>query len=352
MIMRRWTVVVPLLAALAAPAGAEAQERFALGGDQVALYNLVGEIQVVGTPSGQVTVDLVRGGRDGGELRVEAGRVNGVQTLRVLYPGDRIVYGRSRWQGTTQMRVRDDGTWGGEGGAGRDRGTSVRISSRGRGLEAWADLRIGVPAGQQLDIHLGVGTIRAENVDGRIRLQTGSGSVEAQALAGHAVIRTGSGRVRVDGMAGPLVIGTGSGRVDVAAVSGDSVAIRTGSGNVTGEAIRAGELRVRTGSGRIQLRRSAARDVQINTGSGSVTAELLDPVDRLHVRTGSGAVRVGLAAGLDASLAVRTGSGSIHLDHPLRITQQGRRELRGVLGTGAGTIDISTGSGSVRLSRI
>jgi lia operon protein LiaG len=352
MIMARWTAAWAVTAALAMPFGVEAQERFALGGDQVALYNLAGEVHVVGTASGQVTVDVVRGGRDGGELRVETGRVDGVQTLRVLYPSDRIVYSGSRWRGTTQTRVRADGTFGGEGGVARDRGSSVRISSRGSGLEAWADLRIGVPVGQQLDIHLGVGTIRAENVDGRIRLQTGSGGVEARGLAGHAVIRTGSGRVRVDGMQGPLVVGTGSGRVDVAMVAGDSVAIRTGSGNVTGEAITAGQLRVRTGSGRIQLRRSASRDAEMNTGSGSVTADLLDGVDRLHVRTGSGAIRLGLASGLDASLAVRTGSGSIQLDHPLRVTRQGRRELRGVMGTGAGTIDISTGSGSVRLTRL
>lgn len=336
------------LLATGTPAAVQAQERYAIGGEHVAIYNLVGEIELTGTRSGQVTIEVSRGGRDAGDIRVESGTVDGRQSLRVIYPSDRVVYsgsGRSRWSGTTQLNVRSDGTWGGEG----PRGSRVRIASRGSGMDAHADLRIGVPAGQRVDLHLAVGRISAENVDGRVRLQTQSGRVEANRMAGALAIRTGSGAVRVDGARGPLAVSTGSGSVRVADARGDSVSIRTGSGGVTAESVTAPRVRLRTGSGRVRLERAVASAVHLNTGSGSIRAELLEPVDSLRIRTGSGSVTLDLARDLDATLAIGTGSGSINVDFPIQVTHQARRALRGVVGEGRGSVDINTGSGSVRL---
>jgi hypothetical protein len=354
--MIRWgrATCAAALVALASAAAAEAQERYALGGEHVALYNLAGELEVVGTAGGQVTVDVSRSGRDGSALRIEVGPLNGIQTLRVLYPADRIVYrpGRGpldRWRGNTQMNVRADGTW---GGTGTSRGDRVRISGTGSGMEAHANLRVGIPRGQRVDLYLGVGRITAENVDGRLRFQTGAGGVEARGIAGSASIRTGSGAVQVDGMEGALAVQTGSGSVRVAGVDGDSVSLRTGSGRVTGEDVYAGRLVVRTGSGGVRLTRSAARDVQLNTGSGGVRAELLDEVDSLLVRTGSGGVELLLAPTLDAQVRIRTGSGRINMDFPVLVTTHDRRALRGVIGEGRGSIDVNTGSGGVRIRRL
>jgi hypothetical protein len=345
--------VVALLVVMTA-ASAQAQERYALGGDHVAIYNLVGELEVVRTAGGQVTVDVARAGRDSPELRVEVGAIDGRQVLRVVYPANRIVYQPGggplqRWRGTTQMNVRSDGTWGGSGG---ERGERVRISGSGSGLDAHANLRIGVPQGQRIDVYVGTGRITAENVDGQVRLDVSSGSVDVSRMSGRATIRSGSGRVQVDGMDGRMAVTTGSGSVRLSAVRGDSVSVHTGSGSVTGDEITSGWLRVRTGSGGMRLLRSAAHDVQLNTGSGSVRAELLDPINSLVVRTGSGGVELHLASGLDAQVRIRTGSGRIQFDFPVMVTTHDRRALRGVVGEGRGTIDVHTGSGGVRVRRL
>lgn len=344
------TAGVALLMAAVAPAVGHAQERYAIGGEHVAVYNLAGEVELIGTSAGQVTVEVERGGRDGSELRVEVGRLGTVQSLRIVYPSTRIVYqpGARTWFGsrsTTQLRVREDGTWGGDG----DRGRSVRVSGGGSGLDAHANLRIGVPRGQRVDLYLGVGRMTAENVDGHVRLQTAAGAIDAARMGGDLVVRTGSGRVEVDGMAGPLAVHTGSGSVSVAAVEGDSVSIRTGSGRVAADGVAAAVVRVQTGSGGVRLRQSTGRDVHLNTGSGSISAELLGEIDTLRVRTGSGGVTLHLGQGLDAAVAIRTGSGRIESDFPILVTTQARRELNGVIGDGRGTIQVNTGSGSVRL---
>jgi hypothetical protein len=342
------------LLVLATATHLEAQERYALGGERVAIYNLAGELQVVGTAGGQVTVDVRRGGSDGASLRVEVGPLDGRQTLRVVYPASRVVYeggggAFERWRGQTQLTVRADGTW---GGSGTGRAERVRISGRGSGMKAHADLRVGVPRGQRVDIYLGAGRIAAENVDGHVRLQTSVGGIEARRLSGSASVRTGSGNVLFDTMRGTLDVSTGSGSVRLIAVTADSVAVRTGSGRITAEEIASDRLRVRTGSGAVRLLRSAGRDVQLTTGSGSVQAELLDPLDALRVRTGSGGVELGLASGLDAQVRIRTGSGSITMDFPVLVTTHERRALRGVVGDGRGLLDVQTGSGGVRVRRL
>ena len=341
--MRRLhAIVITILLAAITPAPGTAQERHAVGGSHVAIFNLAGTVQVRSTSGGQVTVDVTRGGRDGGQLRVETGSIEGRQTLRVVYPGTRVVYGAGR--GNTQVSVRPDGTW----GRGRG-GRNVRVASSGSGTEAHADLVIGVPRGQRADIYLAVGRITAENVDGTIRLDTHAGGVTARGMSGSLVVDTGSGSVEVSGMQGSLNVDTGSGSVRVSDVNGDEMIVDTGSGRVVAENVTAQRVVIDTGSGSIDLRRGSARDVRLDTGSGSVNAELGGAIDRLIVDTGSGGVTLALPRDLDASLHIDTGSGGISVEHAVRVTRQSRRELQGVVGNGRGTVRIDTGSGSVRI---
>jgi lia operon protein LiaG len=344
------TVALGLLASVGAhvhPAGA--QETHTLSGNHVAVYNLAGQVEVVGSEGAQVVVDVRRGGRDGGDLRVEVGSIGGRETLRVIYPEDRILYRDGRWSGNTTLRVQRDGTWGGGGGFLFGGGQRVRISNRGSGLEAHADLSVRVPRGQAIDIHLAVGRIRAENVDGQVRLDTHSGPVEAHGMSGSLVIDTGSGNVQVEGMGGDLVVDTGSGSVRAADVTADHVSIDTGSGSVVADDLMTERLVIDTGSGSVEVRRSVASDVLIDTGSGSVTAEIGGTIERLKVDTGSGNVHLWLPQDLSASLTIDTGSGSIDTDFPVTVTRSRRGRLEGKVGDGRGSVVVDTGSGSVRL---
>lgn len=335
--------------ALAVPAGLLAQESYTVRGDAVAVYNLAGEVEVVGGSGGEVSVRVMRGGADGDVLDVQVGEIDGRQTLRVIYPSDRVHYDGDGWGGRTDVRVRRDGTW---GGGWNDRGDRVRISSRGSGLDAHADLRIAVPRGQEIDIYVAVGRITASNVEGRIRLDTHSGGVEAREVAGHLTIDTGSGSVEVTGMDGDLEIDTGSGSVRLTDVDGDRVGVDTGSGGVDGDGVRARRIGIDTGSGGIELRRSSARDVELDTGSGSIRAELNADIDRVIADTGSGSVTLRLPEGLSAELDIETGSGGIEVDFPVMATHRARDELRGRIGDGQGRIEVDTGSGSVRIQRM
>ena len=103
----------------------------------------------------------------------------------------------------------------------------VRVSGNGSGLEAWADLRVLVPAGQTVALHLGVGKVNIANVSGEIRVDARSGAVSATAVDGALLLNTGSGSVTVDGARGHLRVSTGSGGVKAANLENGTVILGT-----------------------------------------------------------------------------------------------------------------------------
>ncbi|MFW6079440.1 MAG: DUF4097 family beta strand repeat-containing protein [Gemmatimonadota bacterium] len=344
--------VLPLaavsVAVAATPAGAQQVERHTLSGDRVDVYDLVGQIDVVPGDGSDVVVEVRRRGRDAGRLRVETGPIDGRETLRVIFPGYDIVYPELGGRVRTTMRVNRDGTFRGGGGW---RGEDVEVRRSGGGLEAWADLRILVPAGGRVEVNLGVGGAAVTGVDGAIRVDAASASVSAERTRGALSIDTGSGRVRVRDVQGDLHVGTGSGSIAVSGSRGGDVHLDTGSGSVDATDVTASEVHIDTGSGRITARRVAARNLHLDTGSGSIEVGLLSDVDDMRIDTGSGGVTLSIPDAFAADIEIDTGSGSIDLDVPVRMMEMERSYFRGRIGDGGGQVDIDTGSGSVRVVR-
>ncbi len=336
----------PALAAAGWPdAGdAAAQERHALRGRAVSVYNLAGTVEVVPGGGPDVVVEVTRQGAAAGRLQVEVGRAGGRETLRVVYPGDRVVYGRAR--GSSRMRVRDDGTFFGGGRSGRD----VVVSSRGRGLEAHADLLVRAPPGGDVAVYVGVGEALARGLQARLRVETGSGSVEVEDVLGDVDVDTGSGSVVVVGVEGHVHVDTGSGAVRLNRVTGPALEVDTGAGAVEGRDVSAETVHVDTGSGRIRFDGLAAPRIECDTGAGSVHLSLAADVDRLVVDTGSGGVTLLVPDQLGAELRLDAGSGRISVDAPGAVVDVSKRGyLRGTLGDGVGRVVVDTGSGNVKV---
>ncbi len=340
--------MVPSFSLAAVPSGAAA-ERFTIAGDHVIVYDLAGAIEVLPGSGPDVVVDVMRGGRAGGTLKVATGAIEGRPTLRVLFPMNRILYPAGR-SNTNGIAVRPDGTFGGKIPGLFPR--RVSVSSRGFGDEAWADLRILVPAGRTLEVRVGVGAMNARGVEGTLTLDSHAGPVLVDGLRGDLSVDTGSGAVAVKGIEGDLLVDTGSGSVTLDAVHGRKVSIDTGSGEVSGRDVRAENLLVDTGSGRVAIEQVRAPRVKIDTGSGGVTLGLLEDVDDVLVDTGSGGVTLRVPGTLGAALDIDTGSGGIESEVPITMLRRESGELHGQLGDGRGHILIDTGSGGVRLVKI
>ena len=352
--MRAALVLVSFLL-LTTAATAQQPERFQLQGQDVAVYNLVGAITVE-PGTGDLAVEVTRTGRDAAKLRVEQGEVRGAEALRVIYPGDDILAPSMGAGSSTNLRVREDGTFGDgewEGGRhhrdGEDRGRRVEIRGSGSGLDAGADLRIRVPAGKQLAVYLAVGKVSLTNVQGQIRVDASSAPVTANGVKGELSVDVGSGIVRVTEGEGLLDVDTGSGSVEVSRFKGRELTVDTGSGSVNGTELTAEGLTIETGSGDIELAGVSSPSLSLETGSGTVRADLRTDLKSLSVETGSGDVAVTAPATLDAEVEIETSSGDIESDFPLQVTRHARDHLVGRIGTGKGRIAVETGSGDVRL---
>jgi len=333
-----------LLPALASPA--LAARTYTLLGDDVAIWDPAGEVRFEATAGNAVEVVVTLQGPDASELTVNDQVLRGRPTLRVLYPGNNIVYPpMGRWS-NSNTTVRDDGTWGHHNGWS---GHKLTVKGSGSGIEAWADIVVRVPKGRTVAVHSIAGSGELKNVDGKVMFDGGSGGAEVENCRGSLTLDLGSGGVEVNGFKGDLNVDTGSGSVKVNDVNGPSVRLDTGSGGVTGDGIVTDDLLVDTGSGSVELSRVDAKRAKVDTGSGGVEMSMLTISPDLDIDTGSGSVRVSLPTTLSARLHIETGSGGIRSELPMTIEEKDTGLLRGTVGAGAGRLHVDTGSGGVSL---
>ncbi len=347
----RWTALLSLTGLLPASIGAQQAERYSLSEDDVGIYNLAGEVRLEPGTGADVTVQVTRGGADAAKLKVMRGERDGMETLRFIYPENRIQYGKMSDGSSTQLRVRDDGTFGGgHDGDGRKReGKQVTIAARGGGLDAHADLRIAVPPGRQVAVYLAAGKVAVTNVHGDLTIDVASAPVTSSVTRGELNIEVGSGEVQVTQARGDLSVNTGSGAITVSDVRGESISMETGSGEVRATNLRSNQLSIDTGSGDIQVTSLIAPQVSLETGSGSVTADLSGEVWNVNVETGSGDVTLKVPPTLAAEVDIETSSGDIETDFEVAVTRHARDHMTGRIGEGGGKIDIETGSGGIKL---
>src|ERR1700741_1717821 len=184
---------------IAGPATGSEVARHTLSGDRVAIHNLVGDFTVVPTNGSSVVAEVTLQGPDAGRLQIREGMLRGANTLRILYPGARVVlpgsgkegrrFGRwgNRWQ--SNFWVRDDGTLDGRTGEGH----RFTVTDRGSGLTASADVRILVPRGRTVAIYLGHGAGDVSAVDANVAIDGAGVEVTARDVKGSLHVDVGSG---------------------------------------------------------------------------------------------------------------------------------------------------------------
>lgn len=180
---------------------------------------------------------------------------------------------------------------------------SVRIPNQSGIHINWHDRRVRievqVPAETALDLHSGDGHINVDGTTGGARIDTGDGAIEVHNFTGALKARTSDGHITADGVFNEVYVHTGDGHVDLTA--------RQGS----------------------KMERSWL------------------------IRTGDGRVAVTLPSDFAAELYAHTGDGHITMDFPVTVNgSMDRGRMRGKLNGGGELLEISTGDGSIHLSKL
>lgn len=256
-----------------------------------------------------------------------------------------------------------------------------------------AELELSVPAGTRLEARTGAGPIEVTGALGDSRLRSSFGEVRAQGVRGALSVESGSGAVEVvDVRGGEVQAKSSFGQVTLRDVQGDAVRAESGSGTVHGESIRAatvllhtrfGEVRGRSIEGRLEAKSGSGAiriedfrgELDVESSFGTVVCE--GRFGSLSVRSGSGSVEVRALEGsrvespwkvdsrfgavklavpndFACELHAKTGHGALDIGFPITVEAGGlgrsAREVRGRIGSGGGSVSLTSGSGAVSLA--
>ena len=165
-------------------------------------------------------------------------------------------------------------------------------------------------------------------------------------------VTTGDGAVTVQPISGNVRIRTGDGSIHADSLKGD-VFLHTGDGSIEGKNFD-GRLKAESGDGGIHL--SGRFDgLEVNTGDGSVNADIASGSKTEGIwslRSGNGSITLRVPTDLRANLDLNTGDGSVTTDLPLMVQGSvSRSHVRGAMNGGGGEVKVTTGDGSIHVSR-
>jgi hypothetical protein len=214
------------------------------------------------------------------------------------------------------------------------------------GRAPYADLRVALPVSTAAEAHVISGDISAEEVSGDLALTTVSGDITAANTRGTLTLNTTSGEVDVRDHAGALAAESISGDVRLA---GDlaSPTVRTVSGDARLDGAT-GTVVLSSISGDLSLASADLAGLDLESTSGDIEArvELADGATGT-ISNISGDVELRLPEDARLGLEVTTASGDLTSD--IRGLNAERRSLRGAVGSGGGSLSVSTTSGDVEV---
>ncbi len=147
-------------------------------------------------------------------------------------------------------------------------------------------------------------------------------------------LHSGDGHINVAGTSGPARIDTGDGSIEVRDFSG-SIKGHTGDGHMTIDGVLT-DVDLRTGDGHIDL--TARPGSKMNGG--------------WLIHTSDGRVEARLPQDFAAELYAHTGDGHIQMDIPVTVNGSiERSRIRGKINGGGPLLEITTGDGSIRISK-
>jgi DUF4097 and DUF4098 domain-containing protein YvlB len=174
---------------------------------------------------------------------------------------------------------------------------------------------------------------------------------QAKALAGQVRVLTDGGRLRAEGP--PPQDGSGwSVSYDVMVPSQWDLDLSTKNGGVSVAGIQ-GRIAFRTINGGIRLS-DVNGDVKGSTVNGGVRVELTGAGwdgEGLDVETKNGGVKLSVPDGYSAHLETGTHNGGLHIEFPVTVQGNVRREISTDLGSGGAPIRLRTVNGGVTIER-
>jgi DUF4097 and DUF4098 domain-containing protein YvlB len=267
----------------------------------------------------------------------------------------------------------------------------IKVNVPDHFFEGVVDIVMEVPAEVTARISTRYGDIEVEELSGRVEGVTSAGELSFRHLKGDARGETASGDAHLEHIAGMVSIATQSGdihaehihkgitanavsgdvhiehieggAVECKSVSGDAHAEHIGNTaplEITVESVSGdchlshaiGNIRLKAVSGDVQAEHLNATNLQAQTVSGCIHLNLDAPFSgMMQMNTVSGDVQTALPNGSNVRITLGTNSGELSCDHPVTEKTSSTTFWVGIVGTGAGTLNVQTISGDVHIGK-
>ena len=275
---------------------------------------------------------------------------------------------------------------------GTDARLDIKVSAPDTFRDGTVDMELKVPrnaANVRVNSHYGIvelteldgltegvttsGLLHLHDLNGDVRGETANGDLKLERIAGSATVASQSGDITAEDVRRGLTANAASGdvkasnieggRVECKSVSGDATLEKAGQQNpvdvvvesVSGNATlldASGSISVKAVSGDVKAENLVATRLQAQTVSGDVTLKLKEAFSStMQVNTVSGDVTIGLVEGSNVRLSLSTTAGDLKTEFEAQDVNAGETLWTGVLGTGAGTLNVQTISGNVNIQK-
>jgi len=182
-----------------------------------------------------------------------------------------------------------------------------------------------------------------------VEVRSASGDTEINGAKGASKIKSTSGDIRASNLEGSLEVEAASGDITIADAKLSLLSIENKSGDVKLQNVHAA-VTVQTASGDVKLERCGGPSMSIDGVSGDIQVNLDEPVSgAANLRTVNGLISLEVPGNSDFRLQVSALRGEVVCNLPLEDEVREDRRVTGRMGSGSGSVDVSTVNGDIHV---
>ncbi len=232
-------------------------------------------------------------------------------------------------------------------------GNKVLIRGKFKDRQRWRNMkvvyRITVPREFNVDLNTKSGSIKVNDLVGKVAVATAGGSLTFGNIVGPVTGKTSGGSISLEGGDGPVNLRTSGGSINVGDVQGE-LDLHTSGGSINIGKVD-GDIDAVTSGGAIHID-EAHGAIDARTSGGSITAYISQqPNADSQLRTSAGTITVYLEEGIGLDLQARTSVGSVKSEFPVNGKFKAKKGMSGPINGGGPELFLRTSAGSVKIKK-
>ncbi|KKO45338.1 hypothetical protein WG68_11495 [Arsukibacterium ikkense] len=219
-----------------------------------------------------------------------------------------------------------------------------------------AELSFEVPVGSHVEFKGVNGNVKVSGIQGSSQISSVNGEINAGDLANIVKLTTVNGAIKVRAASGNVELNSVNGKIDDEGSSG-RLRYEVVNGKIKGRS-SAEEVSISTVNGDAELDLTGTRQLKLSTVNGEIAAKLRGVSSpRISGSSVSGDIELTLDSKLSARVDLKASAGGkisnkLSKDQAVKAKYGPARSLQFTLGSGDGSVDISTVSGDIKLEKL